>query len=772
MATHLQRTGSPTKAKGLLLVPVLVLILAPVPFLTMTGLWPRWISIMALAWWLPGGLLISLWRVPRLDLPTAGALAAGLGLCWMILLVLLVHWLPGPITLWLLLVAYEAGAILLMAAVYLRRTPGAQPGASAPWGWVAVVLFLALILRLPSLGYQEFHEDEVFVLGQAVSMIDGAEGALAGHTKGPGEIALVAVVYRALGTVNEATARLPFALLGVGSVFATALLGRRLFSPVTGFWAGVLFAMNGFALGLSRIVQYQPAVLLLSALAVMCAWEFAQRGEGRWLALAATFGSFGLVMHYELALLAPALLLLAWLGWRRTPDKRPVLIAALSAGMAGTALVVATHMPILLGSGLVKTQGYLGNRIGGLTAFNVPIFVELGTFYNSTYYFAGLILLVLVGMVLAWRAARQRLLLLVLWFGPFLILHLFVMQYPGTHFYLLMVSWSLLAALPLAAVTTSTRVHAVARYSMLALAAIWLGISVGYVYLVFFRQAPEYVVNYDETRLPLYWAPYGERVPQKPWYGIPVHQGWKAVGTLAEWGCLGQTFASNERTPSLDRWYMPGIRRLRYHRMPQYIYVAKDLQKPDPQYTYQRLEGYQRVGEVRSRDEPRIDIWAREPLPVPYVSYDSEVFVDLFDKTVPVLDGEPDVPTPVPGAALGEAMTLESARFEPPALAGGDALYVRLAWRPQQALLLDYKLFVHVADESGHPVVQWDGFPCLNTARTSTWQAGEILVDHVVLAIPRETVAGEYGLLVGFYDPATGKRLGDQAIEIGTIEIH
>ena len=36
----------------------------------------------------------------------------------------------------------------------------------------------------------------------------------------------------------------------------------------TGLIGGVLLAVNGFALGLSRIVQYQPAMLLLSSLAL------------------------------------------------------------------------------------------------------------------------------------------------------------------------------------------------------------------------------------------------------------------------------------------------------------------------------------------------------------------------------------------------------------------------------------------------------------------------------------------------------------------------
>jgi 4-amino-4-deoxy-L-arabinose transferase-like glycosyltransferase len=204
-----------------------------------------------------------------------------------------------------------------------------------------LLLGLALSLRLPGLGYHEFHFDEVLVLTRAREAIRGEDDALARHTKGPGEIAATIVVYRALGTANETTARLPFGLASVASILALFVLGRRLFSTKVGLTAGLLLAANGFALGLSRIVQYQPAMLLLSILAVLAAWEFAQSGQARWLALAAVFSAFGAIMHYEFLLLAPLLALLAVMGWRRARSKRTVALTAWWSGIAAAGLVAA-----------------------------------------------------------------------------------------------------------------------------------------------------------------------------------------------------------------------------------------------------------------------------------------------------------------------------------------------------------------------------------------------------------------------------------------------
>jgi 4-amino-4-deoxy-L-arabinose transferase-like glycosyltransferase len=763
---------------GLLpLAAVVLLLLAPIPFLTTQALWSRWIAILALAWWLPGALLVAAWRLPDLDLPAAGVLAVGLGLCWMVLLALLLHWLPGPIGLWPMIAVYEIGALALVAVCLWRRPLALQPASPATWGWVGVLLLLAILLRLPGLGYHELHIDEASVLRVARDAIAGQDDALARNPKGPAQVAVALVVYRAQGTINESSGRLPFGLMSVASVLAVALLGRRLFSASAGFWAGLLIALNGFALGLSRIIQYQPAVLLFSALAVLAIWEFAERGTGRWLALAIVLSAFGLATHYEYGLLAPALFGLAWIGWRRAGDRRRILLVALAVGLAGAVLVVASYLPIVFAPQFSTTQEYLGSRAGSLHAFNASFFAEMGTFYNSSYYFFGLILLVLLGLYLGWRTARRPTLWLVAWFLPFFCLLMFVIEFPGTHFYQLMESWSLLGALPLAALTSGLAVRPPARrrtllrYGALALVIAWLGVSAGYLYLMFFRQAPEYLVNYDQTRVPFYWATYGTAIPEKPRFGFPIREGWKAAGLLGQWGYLGRTWASNERSHSLSAWYLDDFRRQKFDRSPAVFLIASHLQEPDSLYSDDYLAGYTRAGEIRVRGEPRIEIWARDPLPVPYVIYDSEQFETVYDTSKAVLAGWPPLPVLVRGVALGPTLELESASLAQTDFKRGDTLHLVLGWRPQQALDRDYKLFVHIAAAGGRPLAQWDGYPCLNTARTSQWVPGQTVQDHVLLPIPTDLPPGDYSLLAGLYDPANGERLGDQAIELGTITI-
>ncbi|MGD8488660.1 MAG: glycosyltransferase family 39 protein [Anaerolineae bacterium] len=760
------RWGLWALAAGVWLLALLVLLLSPTP-------WLRWLAMMALAWWLPGALLVALWRLSNLDLPAASVLATGLGLCWLVLGALVVHWLPGPIDLSLLIGAYALGAAALLVGLALRRPEPlpVSPTSRSTWGWMAGLLLLAALLRLPGIGYHEFHTDEVFLLRRVVWAVEGQDDALTRHAKGPGQIVATIPGYRALGTTDEFAARLPFGLMSVASVLAVAVLGRRLLSPAVGVWAGVLFAANGFALGLSRIVQYQAAVLLLSALAVLAAWEFAQRGEGRWLALAAVFSAFGLVMHYEYGLLAPALLYLAWLGWKRAADRRRLTLMVLGVGLAGTLLVAAAYVPLILGPRFAETQSYLGNRVGGLGAFNLAFFVEMGTFYNASYYFFGLIGLMLAGLVVGWRTARRATVMLVLWFVPFFILLVFIMRFPGTHFYQMMESWVLLAALPLAVVTQSTNMRPVIRGGLLTLAVAWLVVSAGYLYLIFFRQDPEYLVNYDQERVPFYWAPYGQDVPQQPRFGFPIYEGWKALGMLAEWGCLQGTYASNERSHSLQQWYVEDLRRVEMDASPDFFFLPRHLQEPDPRFDDDLLAGYLQAGAVRVREEPRIEIWARQPLPVPYVEYQAEAFDAIFDRTVPALEPEPQPAAMAGEVPLDPAVTLVVAAVDRTELHPGDVLHLRLVWRPQQALAQDYKVFVHLAAEDGQPVAQWDGLPCFNLGRTSRWAVGQEVTDHVLVPLPAGTPAGIYSLLVGLYDGASGERLGGRAIDVAAITV-
>ena len=107
----------------------------------------------------------------------------------------------------------------------------------------------------------------------------------------------------------------------------------------------------------------------------------------------------------------------------------------------------------------------------------------------------------------------------------------------------------------------------------------------------------------------------------------------------------------------------------------------------------------------------------------------------------------------------------------PLSLSGGDTLHLLLEWRPEQELAGEYKVFVHVTDDSGRPLAQWDGRPCMNLGSTNQWPVGDLVRDHVLLTIPEDMPPGEHSVVAGLYNEATGERLGEKAIELGTITV-
>jgi len=101
------------------------------------------------------------------------------------------------------------------------------------------------------------------------------------------------------------------------------------------------------------------------------------------------------------------------------------------------------------------------------------------------------------------------------------------------------------------------------------------------------------------------------------------------------------------------------------------------------------------------------------------------------------------------------------------ALAGYDlaldpaALTLTLRWQARGPTAADYKYFVHLfnpADES--IAAQADAFPAVPT---SQWFAGEAVSQIVTLTL-EGAPAGTYNIGVGWYNPATGDRLGERLI--------
>lgn len=133
-------------------------------------------------------------------------------------------------------------------------------------------------------------------------------------------------------------------------------------------------------------------------------------------------------------------------------------------------------------------------------------------------------------------------------------------------------------------------------------------------------------------------------------------------------------------------------------------------------------------------------------------------------------------------ATFGDTFALLGAEL-PQRVAAGETLAVDLRWGvlddAPRALhhATDWTLFVHLvpAGSDGSPLAQYDG-PAVAGYPTSAWPAGTMTGDTVVtLSVPATLPAGRYDVLVGFYDPTSGRRLstgaGDGFADVGSVTI-
>jgi 4-amino-4-deoxy-L-arabinose transferase-like glycosyltransferase len=102
--------------------------------------------------------------------------------------------------------------------------------------------------------------------------------------------------------------------------------------------------------------------------------------------------------------------------------------------------------------------------------------------------------------------------------------------------------------------------------------------------------------------------------------------------------------------------------------------------------------------------------------------------------------------------------------------APGSTLPLTLLWRCTSPVASDYTVFVHVVDADGRLWAQWDNPPVRGTYPTGQWSVDETVFDQYLVPLDAQMPAGDYTVLVGWYDPISGIRLAvvdDAGQEIG-----
>ncbi len=107
---------------------------------------------------------------------------------------------------------------------------------------------------------------------------------------------------------------------------------------------------------------------------------------------------------------------------------------------------------------------------------------------------------------------------------------------------------------------------------------------------------------------------------------------------------------------------------------------------------------------------------------------------------------------------FNQQVTLRGYYFNTPVKPDG-FLNLTLIWQVETSIAVDFTVFVQLVDADNTIVTQGDGKPQQGFYATPYWEPGEQILDSYTLPIGADTHAGQYDILLGFYEVGNGARL-------------
>jgi len=420
------------EANTIYILALALLVAANVLTLVPSGSYGRLIGSAVMFCFLPGALMMGLVLPSAASESKARAwielalLGSAMSYLMTTMVTLLLSYLPLPLSYPVLLSVLDVTVLILLYLNYrtgsagrLALARGAWPRLTIPLVILALIILLAVLLRLGNLGYSEYLGDETDVVYRARQVILGNLGELFLQRKGPVQVMMTAAFALGTNSFDELALRFPFAWASVLSVLAAYLLGRTAWSQRIGLLAAALLTIDGIVLGFSRLVQYQGVVLLTLTLILYCGYRssaidntptvpgarFAR--SRRYFSIALILFALALLTHYETALIALPLVMVGWPVLRKYFSKENRAEGLVTAALFA-ALLLVFYIPFVLHPHFGTTsEVYTYRRIGyGEGPFNnIERYAESSIFYNSIYYVVATAVLWLLGAVSILRQA-------------------------------------------------------------------------------------------------------------------------------------------------------------------------------------------------------------------------------------------------------------------------------------------------------------------------------------------------------------------------------
>jgi 4-amino-4-deoxy-L-arabinose transferase-like glycosyltransferase len=118
----------------------------------------------------------------------------------------------------------------------------------------------------------------------------------------------------------------------------------------------------------------------------------------------------------------------------------------------------------------------------------------------------------------------------------------------------------------------------------------------------------------------------------------------------------------------------------------------------------------------------------------------------------------PDIQHPLE-AHLGNDVVLLGYDLSSEEVGPGGTLNLVLYWQAEHEIRVSHTVFTHLLGTDGRIWAQMDSIPLTGGAPTTSWLAGEVLVDEYQLILDPQAPPGTYEIEIGMYDSNSGRRL-------------
>lgn len=633
-----------------------------------------------------------------------------------------------------------------------RRAPAQASAAASPAyaeGMAALVVLtlLAFALRAFRLDFQELRGDEAATWVYSIRSFGEMLQIYTIDAHPPLYYPLMHLWFPLAGTTEYALRFVPL-VFGVLLVVTLAVLGRRLVDARTGLVVGLLAAINPYEVYFAQDARSYTLATWLGVMSTVVLWRVLKTQRWRhWIAYGLLTVVLAYTHYYFFLIVAFQAVWVGWDAWRRR--RIPWRYAAAGAG-AGLA-----YVPWLVYAWGFLT-GYPGNieRPDLLAALVRPLLAFAGGQYlvpPLTWVNAAAVWpLLVLGAIALWRSRRT-----------------------GDSAAARAPAW-LLALLylcvPLLVVFVVSRFKSIfsERYLVLASPAFLLLIGAGMVWALRRRRkwltgvavacTVMFLVTGGLALGNYYFDPAFAKSP--PWRDVAdyIRRKSRPGDGLVYTAALPEVIYYNERAARLPASLIP------YDLTIEWDDVVEDLQDA--------LVAHPRLWLIPI---PAADVPLSNDVP-PWLDRHSARLDQVFFRMMHI--GLYEAPgqfrstmsaQPARFATAGdgtgpELIQMEGFRFgkngaSPVAVAPGSQLALTLLWRAVSPVTSDYTVFVHVVDGDGRLWAQWDNPPVRGTYPTGQWSVDETVFDQYLVPLDAQMPAGDYSVLVGWYEPGSGVRL-------------